>query len=125
MNSMEKWETRPNNRRIGTYYEEIAKTYLEAKDYQILEMNYRTKQGEIDIIARNHEYTVFVEIKYRRHTGCGYPRESVHYRKRQTLLKVATTYLVKHQLYDTPVRFDVIEILENELTHLENAFMKG
>lgn len=125
MNYMEKWGTKQNNRRIGTYYEERARVYLEAKQYKILAMNYRTKQGEIDIIAKDQEYTVFIEIKYRKHTGCGYPRESVHYRKQQTLLKVATAYLVSYKLYDTPVRFDVIEILEDQVTHLENAFMKG
>lgn len=124
MNDREQ-KMKQNNRDVGTYYEEVAKHYLEQKGYSVCEMNYRTKQGEVDIIAKDEEYTVFVEIKYRKHTGCGYPRESVHYRKQQKIIQVATMYLVKEKLYDTPVRFDIIEILKDKITHIENAFMGG
>ncbi len=113
---------RPNNRALGTYYEQVAKAYLLEKGYFICEMNYRTRNGEVDIIARDTTYTVFVEIKYRKTNACGYPSENVHYYKQQTLRKVATMYLVQHQLYDTPSRFDVIEILDGVVTHIENAF---
>lgn len=122
---MEKSKKRQNNRYIGSHYEEVAKAYFMQHNYRILDMNYRTRMGEIDMIATDKEYTIFVEIKYRSHTGCGYPRENVHLKKQQTLIKVATHYLVKHNLYDTPVRFDVIEILGDQVIHIPNAFMKG
>ncbi|MGL5676905.1 MAG: YraN family protein [Cellulosilyticaceae bacterium] len=122
---MGKSGVKQNNRVIGSYYEDRAATFLESKGYRLLARNFRNAKGEIDIIATDGEYTVFVEIKYRKHVGCGYPRESVHRRKQATLIQVATFYLVKYKLYDTPVRFDVIEIVDQELHHIENAFMKG
>lgn len=125
MNAMEKLKRTQNNRRIGTYYEEVAKDYLIKQGYRILEMNYRTKFGEVDLIIQDQEYTIFVEIKYRKHILCGYPRENVHQKKQQVLIRVATQYLVSHNLYHTPVRFDVVEILGQEISHIPNAFMKG
>ena len=55
-----------NNRAVGTAYEQIAGRFLEKKGFQILEYNYRCRAGEIDLIARDREYLVFCEVKYRR-----------------------------------------------------------
>lgn len=114
-----------NKRQIGSYYEQLAKGYLEAKGYHILEANYRIRLGEIDLIARDKEYTVFIEIKYKRSSRHGYPRESVGYAKQQKILQVAAYYMMCRGLTDTPARFDVVELMDGTITHLENAFMKG
>ena len=67
MNSTNVCKEKQNNRQIGSLYEAQAKVYLEDKAYRIIAMNYRTRQGEIDMIATDREYTVFIEIKYRKH----------------------------------------------------------
>lgn len=114
-----------NNRQIGTYYEIRARGYLVDKGYQILTMNFRCRTGEIDMIAKDGAYTVFVEIKYRSNNKCGLPRESITYYKKQKIVKVAQYYLVYHHLGDIPCRFDVIEIYKEQINHIINAFMEG
>lgn len=122
---MKKCISKQNNRQIGSYYETRAKHYLIEKGYEVIQMNFRCRLGEIDMIAKDGEYTVFIEIKYRSNQKCGLPRESVTYYKRQTILGVAKYYLMKTRLSDTPCRFDVIEILKEDIHHIQNAFMEG
>lgn len=114
-----------NNKQIGSYYETYAKDYLLKKGYELIQMNFRCRFGEIDMIAKDGEYTVFIEIKYRSNQKCGLPRESVTYYKRQKILGVAKYYLMKNRLSDTPCRFDVIEIFKEDIHHIQNAFMEG
>lgn len=111
-----------NNRQIGSYYEQKAKIYLESLGYTILQMNYRCRLGEIDLIAKDNEYIVFVEIKYRYSAKCGLPRESVNYYKKKRIVNVAKYYLMAHYKKEVACRFDVIEILGDQLTHLKAAF---
>ncbi len=111
-----------NKRLLGTQYELLAIAYLEAKHYTILEHSYRCRFGEIDIIAKDDEYIVFVEVKYRKRVDYGYPREAVNYKKRQHILRTAMYYLRTKIGYEVASRFDVIEILETSITHLEAAF---
>ena len=66
-----------NNRAVGTAYEQIAGRFLEKKGFQILEYNYRCRAGEIDLIARDREYLVFCEVKYRRTKSAGSALEAV------------------------------------------------
>ena len=80
--------------------------------------------GEIDIIAKDDEYIVFVEEKYRKRVDYGYPREAVDYKKRQHILRTAMYYLRTKIGYEVASRFDVIEILETSITHLEAAFQE-
>lgn len=122
MNSMPKQENIGNKRVLGTKYERLAITYLEEKHYVILEHSYRCRFGEIDIIAQDEEYIVFIEVKYRKRGDYGYPREAVNYNKQRHILRTAMCYLKVKIGYEVPVRFDVIEILENTITHLEAAF---
>ncbi len=119
---MKESKTRHNKRQTGTYYEQQVSLYLQNKGYRILKMNYRCKIGEIDIIAQEGDYTVFIEVKYRNDKGCGYPREAVNWKKQQTILKVATYYMLCEKGYECACRFDVVEVLGETIAHFENAF---
>lgn len=125
MNYMQNYTKTRNNRQLGTYYEAYAKNYLIEKGYEIIQANFRCRIGEIDMIARDGAYTVFIEIKYRSNQKCGLPRESVTYHKRQKILAVAKYYLMYRRLGEIPCRFDVIEIFKEQINHIENAFMEG
>lgn len=122
MNSIPKQEEIGNKRTLGTQYELLAIAYLKEKKYTILEHSYRCRFGEIDIIAKQGEYIVFVEVKYRKKKDFGYPREAVNYKKRQHILRTAMYYLKTKIGYEVASRFDVIEILGDTITHLEAAF---
>ena len=109
----------------GKRSEIIAANYLKKKKYKILEMNYKNDIGEIDIIAKDKDYIVFVEVKARMSGAFGYPFEAIDEIKQQKIQAVASLYLVKNQKYGTNCRFDVISILglENpEITHIVDAF---
>ncbi len=113
-----------NMRKVGSDKEEIAAEYLENKGYFIIEKNYRVRQAEIDIIARDGGTIVFVEVKYRANSGSGHPLEAVNYNKQRQICKGALFYMnqKKISLDNTSIRFDVIGILGEEITHVENAF---
>lgn len=112
-----------NKRKLGARAEQIVRKYLTAQGFEILEMNYRCKQGEIDIIAKEAPYLVFIEVKYRNTTQYGMPQEAVGTAKQRRICKVARYYLHSHNLGEgIPIRFDVAGILENQLTYLRDAF---
>ena len=112
-----------NKRQIGGEYERLAAEYVKSKGIYILEMNFRNRGGEIDIIAKDGEYICFIEVKYRTTNEWGSPLEAVNYRKQQQIRKVALFYLMCHGFHEwTPCRFDVIAFEGNEITHIENAF---
>lgn len=116
-----------NKRQTGAAYEEKAAKWLEEKGYQILERNYRCRQGEIDLIAADGPYLVFVEVKYRGSIRQGHPAEAVNMRKRQRIARAAMCYCYEHQIPETrPCRFDVVSITGGETEHIINAFeMQG
>jgi len=94
---------------LGKEGEDIAVRFLKKNKYKILEKNFRTPLGEIDIIARDGDTLVFVEVKTRENPLFGEPFESVNYHKKRKLIKVASLYLKR--LRDIPpCRFDVISI---------------
>ena len=112
-----------NTRKKGTVYEERAVLFLQEKGYQILERNFYTKSGEIDIIAKDRDYIVFVEVKYRKTKNVGDALEAVTPEKQKRLYAAAKVYLyVKKYRMDLPCRFDVIAFQGEELVHIENAF---
>ena len=102
-----------------------AGAYLEKYGYKILEYNYRCRQGEVDIVARDGEYLVFCEVKYRSGAGSGYPEEAVDLRKQKKISKCALYYLTVHGLVDVPVRFDVVSIEGEQFRLYQNAFDYG
>ena len=99
-----------NKRATGTLYEKKAGKYLENCGYEILEYNYRCPFGEIDIIARDGEYLVFCEVKYRSNLKKGSPLEAVTPKKQRTISKCALYYITGKGIYDIPCRFDVAAI---------------
>lgn len=114
------------NREIGITGENLACNFLLDKGYFILERNFRTKSGEIDIIARNNNIIIFVEVKTRSNNNYGFPYESVNYRKQQKIIRVAQNYINFKRLHDNQFRFDIIEVFfkmgNNKINHIRNAF---
>ena len=109
----------------GKRSEIIASDFLKKKGYKILEINYKNKIGEIDVIAKDGDYIVFVEVKSRLSGAFGHPFEAIDERKQQKIHAVASLYMIKNQKYGTNCRFDAISILglENpEITHIIDAF---
>ena len=94
---------------IGKQGEDKAKNYLKRRGYHILECNYRTKAGEIDLIAKEKDCLVFVEVKTRTTEEYGTPAEAVSFYKQQHMVKSAQYYLARHG-GECECRFDVIEV---------------
>lgn len=113
---------RQNRRRTGADYEKAAGYYLEQLGYEVLQYNYRCRSGEIDIVARDGEYLVFCEVKYRSDGEKGSPLEAVDARKQRTLYQCARCYLAEHRIGDFPCRFDVIGIEGTKIIQIRNAF---
>ena len=107
---------------LGVSGEQQAKKYLIKQGYKVLETNYKTVLGEIDIVAKKDDFIVFVEVKTRSNTKFGLPRESVTPYKQNKIRAVATHYLKTKNMLNSNVRFDVIDILNGELTHITNCF---
>lgn len=103
-----------NNKEIGKIGEGIARSYLLGKGYLILETNYSTRYGEIDIIARDSQTVAFIEVKTRKKVNFGYPREAVNWHKQLKIKSMAEYYILSKKLKDIPMRFDVIEVLLDE-----------
>ena len=103
-----------------------AENFLQGNGYTILQRNFRVRAGEIDLIARDKEYIVFVEVKYRHGAGHGLPRESVGLAKQRKISKTALYYISMCGLVDQDFRFDVVEVLGGggavAINHIENAF---
>ncbi|WP_148556331.1 YraN family protein [Terrisporobacter glycolicus] len=113
-----------NNIEKGKLGEEIALKYIISKGGKVIEKNYRTKIGEVDIIAKLNGELVFVEVKSRSNINYGYPSESVNYKKKRKITNVAKYYIIDNSLENLSIRFDVIEIYFNEkkINHIVNAF---
>ncbi len=112
-----------NKRRTGAEKEQVAKRYLEAKGLRILEQNYHSRQGEIDLICKQEDFYVFVEVKYRSTEEKGHALEAVSYRKQRQICRVADVYRYKHGLQEgTCIRYDVVAIQEDEVIWVQNAF---
>ena len=111
---------------IGKLGEQEAKKYLTTKGYVILHENYRSRIGEIDLVAFYEDTLVFIEVKSRKSSKYGLPRESVTPYKQATIRKVAMLYIKHHQMQKSKIRFDVIEVYQEKtpwrIHHIPNAF---
>lgn len=113
---------------IGDFGEDCAYNYLKEKGYQILERNHLSKKGEVDIIAKDDDTVVFVEVKTRKNSNYGFPCEYVDYKKQQRIINCAKLYTIDS--VDLSIRFDVIEVyytkaenlILDKINHIENAF---
>lgn len=95
---------------IGKFGEDVAERYLRQKGYRIIGRNFSCRQGELDIIAENNEYLVFIEVKTRSNFLYGKPIEAVGKNKRRHMYKVAKYYLHIQGWENRFVRFDAIEV---------------
>lgn len=110
------------NKLTGNKGEKLAVAYLKKNNYKILHKNYTTKIGEIDIIAKQNAQTVFVEVKTRLTSEFGTPAEAVTVYKQNKIRQVATQYLKTHNMLSADCRCDVIEVFDNNINHIKNAF---
>jgi len=114
---------------VGKIGESLAADYLQNCGHQIYKRNYRTRFGEVDLVTKQVDRLVFVEVKTRRSERYGLPQAAVTPKKQQQISAVAAHYLQVNQLFDQPCRFDVVAIRLNwqnrliDLQHIENAFL--
>ncbi|MCK9209827.1 MAG: YraN family protein [Ignavibacteriaceae bacterium] len=117
---------RSSTKEKGKEGEELAVTFLVEKGFEIIERNYRYGKGELDIIAREKGFLVFVEVKSRESLEYGLPEEAITKRKMSQIRKIAEAYLAEKNITDENIRFDVVAILflkgEISIEHYENAF---
>lgn len=106
---------------IGAQFELKAVVFLKNLGYEILERNFRLRFGEIDIIARDGETVVFVEVRYRANNDFGAPMETIGPVKRRKIRRTALAYVSGKGL-DCPMRFDVVSIEADRLEHIPDAF---
>lgn len=111
-----------NKRLEGSLGEDAAAKYLVKQGYKILQRNYFCHFGEIDIVAQDGGFVVFVEVKSRTSYKFGAPREAVDWRKQQTIVQCSKLWLTAHRKYGVPVRFDVVEVMPEQITLLKDAF---
>lgn len=97
-------------RRLGTSGEETAAVWLAARGYEILARNVRTRFGELDLVARQGDLVVFVEVKTRSSAAFGHPVEAVAGRKQARLAGLAAAFLRAQGLDGAPIRFDVVAV---------------
>ena len=114
-------------KKIGSIGEKLASDYLERIGYSILQLNFRCRYGEIDIIACNSECLVFCEIKTRKSSAPLHPSLSVNKAKGKRNRELASLYLMEHEDETRQPRFDVMSVIlsdnhEGTIEHLENAF---
>ncbi|SHE83230.1 YraN family protein [Vibrio gazogenes] len=114
-----------SHREIGARYEQAASAFLLARGLQLITQNFSCRTGEIDLIMRDQQTTVFVEVKYRKNRHFGHAAEAVTPTKTKKLIQTAQFWLLTQGLspYDTDFRFDVIAIHQNgnDIDWFQNA----
>ena len=117
------WKGSELNRRItGKNYEVIAEDYLKEQGIYILAKNYRSCQGEVDLIAESPEYVIFVEVKYRKDNTYGEPWEAVSIMKQKKICKVARQFCYTRNI-TKQIRYDVISICGDDIFWFQDAFL--
>ncbi len=111
-----------NNRKKGRNYELKTAEYLQNNSFQILDMNYNCRFGEVDIIAKEQEELVFIEVKYRMNDKYGHPSEAINFYKKRNIINVSRWYIHENKLYETNIRYDVAIWLNGKLEYYKGAF---
>ncbi len=112
-----------NTRIIGTAGEKLAVKFLKKHRYKILDVNYSCYLGEIDIVAKQGEYTVFIEVKTRFTDTYGTPCEAVTIAKQRHIIRTANMYIAVKKVPRCQPRFDVIEVYgDDKIQHIIDAF---
>ena len=111
------------NKKIkGLVGEDLAADYLVKNKYKIIARNYNCPLGEIDIVALDKKMLVFVEVKTRTSQTFGLPREAVNKPKQRHISKTAQYFMREYDVFSLETRFDVIEVLDEKINHIKNAF---
>lgn len=113
-----------NTSEKGRLAEAAAENHLEKLGYAILARNYRARTGEIDLIARDGDTLVFVEVRSRAGSSFGTPAETIGFQKRRRIIRTALAYAQRRGL-DCPMRFDVIALEAGKIEHIPGAFDAG
>ncbi|KAB3537226.1 YraN family protein [Alkaliphilus pronyensis] len=114
-------------KKTGYIGEAVAKKFLLDKGYKILFQNYRTKFGEIDIVATIDNIVAFIEVKTRKTIAYGMPREAINYKKQMNYRRLADHFILSNpSIHNKDFRFDVIEVIitneKKQIKHIKNAF---
>ena len=110
-----------HNKRLGAQGEKAARGYLKRSGWKILEKNYKNPFGEIDIIAKRGDVIAFIEVKTRLSDKYGTPSEAVGNQRKLKYINGANFYFAGKEIEFT-VRFDIIEVENGRINHIENAF---
>lgn len=112
----------------GKIGEELSIKYLQQNGYTIIQRNFECRQGEIDVIAKDKEEIVFIEVKTRASAKYGLPKEAVNQIKKKHIYKSAEFYIFLNKLEGKPVRIDVIEVYKRQnkfkIKHIKNAIIE-
>ena len=117
-----------NNKKVtGDRGENIAADYLVNEKFEIIKRNYRYGHGEIDIVAKDNDVLVFIEVKTRKNLEFGPPELAVTKNKQSQIRRIAQAYLVENEISDIDCRIDVVAILLKKnlppkINHIKNAF---
>jgi putative endonuclease len=119
--------TQKYKQRLGKSGEDLAASFLKKNGFEILERNYRFGHKEIDIIGKDKNTIVFIEVKTGRSKTFGSPQEWVNLKKQKSIIEVAQGYILKNDFRDFDFRFDVVAISfergNKNIEHIKNAFM--
>lgn len=111
---------------MGDLGEAVALTYLKKKGYEIVQTNYRYLRGEVDIICKDNQEYVFVEVKTRQTAAIGEPWRAVTKSKQRQIIRCAHNYVIQRNL-NVDSRFDIVSIVHNSagtfIEHIDNAFV--
>ena len=123
-------QTKNHNKKLGKRGEEAAVRFLERKGFYIHDRNWSCEAGEVDIVAEEEDYLVFIEVKTRSNCKKGLPEEAITATKRKRYETIAACYLHDHEFVDKGIRFDVVSILVFSpdrafLRHHRNAYLIG
>lgn len=116
-----------NYKELGVFGEKVAKRYLENKGYKIIAQNYKNHYGEVDLIAKNDSFLIFVEVKTRIKNTFGFPEEAINRQKQERLIRISSQYLLENQIENENYRIDSISIEVDEgnnkarIRHLKDA----
>ena len=113
---------KPTRREIGVTGEDLAAAWYLAQGYEVIERNWRCREGELDLVLRNGRQVVFCEVKHRTGLGFGTPAEAITREKKQRIRHLAARWLQDAKPRPAEIRFDVAAVLDGELEILEGAF---
>ena len=111
-----------HNRSKGDLYETKTIAYIETLNFNVLDRNYYSKFGELDIIAKDNKTLVFIEVKYRINSNYGHPSESINYYKRRNMVNTAMWYMKDKRIQECSIRFDVAIWHKGQIEYYKGAF---